>query len=251
VTELREIFRQEDTSGIVIAAHDINEGKVPQFDQISDDFMVVEQTDPKEMVSIILGLVESLKKTNFSFQVMSPRHRGDTGVTNLNAQIRSLVNPKDHTKRELKIGEVDIREGDRAMVFQNNYDLEVFNGDIGKINSISEDRGTIEFKTYETPPRIVDMKRDEAKALLRLAYAVTVHKSQGQEWDVVIIPWLDSFGQQLRRNLLYTAITRAKKRVFIIGQKSAVAKAISNGSRDIRNTLLSLKLQKYAEESKL
>ena len=130
-----------------------------------------------------------------------------------------------------------IREDDRVMVVQNNYDLEIFNGDVGKVSRINRKTKEIEIKLHGPPVQYVPIPFKDAADYLRLAYVTTVHKMQGQEADNIILPIMNSFQNQLQRNLLYTAITRAKKRVILVGQYEAMVRAIQNAHTDARNTL--------------
>lgn len=245
---LTEIFRQEDTSDIVFVASDINNGVIPNEAHMQKDFIFIEESDDQKILSLTLELVQRFYDQRSSFQVMSPRHRGTLGVTNLNGSIRKMLNPRTKSRREVMVGDDHVREEDRIMIIQNDYSLEVFNGELGKINFIADSRQEIEVKIHDRPPRMVLMKHEDARRLLRLAYSITIHRFQGQETDVVILPWVKSFGQQLRRNLLYTAVTRAKKRVILIGQKDAFHRAILNGQPEVRNTLLSERINSYLEE---
>ena len=160
------------------------------------------------------------------------------GVTNLNSTLRSLLNPKSSSMQELKLGGSILREEDRIMVVKNNYDLGIYNGDVGKISRINQKSKEIEIKIHGPPVMFVRIPMDEAASTIRLAYAMTVHKSQGQEYDNIIMPIMDSFGRQLQRNLLYTAVTRAKQRVFLVGTPSALRKAIRNNKANVRQTFL-------------
>jgi exodeoxyribonuclease V alpha subunit len=237
-TVLSEIFRQKETSQISFVAKDIRDGKIPEESQMGKDFIFIERGSEEEVLNTILQLSTSLYEKRVNFQVMSPRHGGALGVTNLNTNLRSLINPSTKNRKEVKIGGDSVREEDRIMVFQNDYSLNLYNGDLGKISFISNDRRHLEIKLHENPPRHVKLTLAEAKRLLRLAYATTINKMQGQEMDVVVIPWVKSFGRQLKRKLLYTAVTRAKKRVLLVGHKEAFERAILNGKEETRNSYL-------------
>lgn len=235
---LREIYRQKDTSGIVVAAHAINAGEVPDIgDDTNKDFRFVVLHDDAAVLNHVLEVSRRLFAAKVNFQVMSPRHAGTVGVTNLNAQMRELLNPKTPGTAEVRIGSEVLREGDRVMVVRNNYDLGVFNGDIGNVARIDTRAGHVEVDvTGPTNTRVLFSLKD-APEYLRLAYAVTVHKMQGQEADVIVMPWVPGFHNQLQRNLLYTAVTRAKKRAFLVGSPASMAVAVSNDRTDVRNTL--------------
>lgn len=250
VTRLTKIFRQKETSDIVTAAHAIFRGEVPQTD-VKSDFCLIEQHDQSVALQIILKIVGRLyeKASDWdegpppSFQVLSPRHRGVLGVTNLNIQIRDVVNPPKRGLKELGKDKDLIREGDRVMIIKNDYGRDVYNGDIGKIVSIDLVSKRVRVKIHGINGKSVTFNTYEAMKMLRLAYACTVHKYQGLEVDTVIMPLVPQFGRQLQRNLLYTAITRAKKKVVLVGSQSALTRAVQNTKEDERNTLLVERLQ--------
>lgn len=235
---LREIYRQSDTSGIVVAAHAINAGEVPEVvDDPARDFRFMVLRDEESVLNRVLGVSRRLHGAGVNFQVMSPRHAGTVGVTNLNAQMRELLNPKSPGTAEVRIGSEVLREGDRVMVVRNNYDLGVFNGDIGNVARIDTRSGQVEVDVSgPTNTRVMFPLKDAADHL-RLAYAVTVHKMQGQEAEVIVMPWVPGFSHQLQRNLLYTAITRAKKKAVLVGSPESLGVAVSNTRTDVRNTL--------------
>jgi len=165
-------------------------------------------------------------------------------------RIRELLNPKTPGLREMRLGPETIREGDRVMVSKNNYRYEIFNGDVGKVLRLDQKEKTVEIKIHGPPPMQVTMTFKDAPQFLRMAYCVTVHKSQGQEYDVILMPWSSSFRHQLQRNLLYTAITRARKKVILIGHPEAVARAIGNNKVGARNTLFPERLGEVLGELK-
>lgn len=243
VVSLTEIFRQADTSDIVIAAHAIHAGKVPEFEGDSKDFKFLEIKDEGVMRDTILKTVKVLYEKKVNFQVLSPRHSGPLGVTNLNLQIRELLNPKSPGLREMRLGSETIREGDRVMVAKNNYRYEIFNGDVGKVARLDSKLKEVTIKIHGPPVMQVQLPFKEAPSHLRMAYCVTVHKSQGQEYDVIVMPWSNSFRRQLLRNLIYTAITRARKKVILVGHNSAMEIAVANSDVDTRNTLFPERLR--------
>jgi exodeoxyribonuclease V alpha subunit len=236
VTRLTDIFRQKDTSDIVFAAHDIHAGKVPKTPKGSDFTLLMVGSD-EQACEAVLHLAEKLYLGRANFQILSPRHAGTVGVTNLNDQLRELLNPQMPGLQEVKLGKDTIREDDRVMVVKNNYKLKVFNGDVGKISRVNRKDKKVEVKIFGKPPMLVSFKFQEVAHHLRLAYACTVHKAQGLEYDVIVMPLVDSFRHQLQRNLLYTAVTRAKKKVVLVGTTSALAAAVMNNKEDNRNTL--------------
>lgn len=239
---LTEIFRQSDTSPIVTAAHDIFHGRVPEA-PVKSDFSMVHLSDEEEVLSTVISLSEKLYSQRANFQVLSPRHAGTLGVTNLNTRIRSVLNPAQHGLNEVTLGGETLREGDRVIVCKNDYKLGVFNGDVAKVNFIDKNAKEIEIKIHGPPVMLVRIPRASAGTLLRLAYAVTVHRCQGLEYDAVVMPLVDGFSHQLQRNLFYTAITRAKKRVFLVGTHRAMERAVLNNREDARNTMFSARLR--------
>lgn len=245
-THLNEIFRQEDTSSIVTAAHAIHAGRVP--DMTNRDFMLIPAGEGGGAVDasrVIRNIAQRLYDKEENFQVLSPRHKGESGVTNLNEILRMSVNPPSPGLLERNIAGSTVRVGDRIMVVKNDYERGVYNGDVGKISRIDLRRKELVIRVF-APPGQPDheVSYDTTKGTppIRLAYAQTIHKSQGQEYDIIVVPMLKSFGRQLQRNLLYTAITRAKKRVFIVGHADAVRRAVENDKADQRNSHLSHRL---------
>jgi exodeoxyribonuclease V alpha subunit len=236
VTKLTEIFRQEDTSDIILAAHDIHNGLVPKT-PVKSDFSFVSVRTEEEALEAILKLAVRLQGARREFQILSPRHAGAVGVTTLNRELRQVLNPAKVGLTEVKLGSGMIRQGDRIMVVKNNYRLGVYNGDIGRVLRIDLKAKEIEVEIEGVPPLVVRFSFQDAAAYIRLAYACSIHKSQGQEYDTVLMPLVPSFKHQLQRNLLYTAITRAKEKVILIGSKTAMETAINNNREDERNTL--------------
>lgn len=242
VVPLTEIFRQKDTSGIVYAAHAIHRGEIPDTDL--KDFRLLSLGKDEEVADAVVKLAVKLYAERANFQVLSPRHNGPVGVTALNARMRELLNPGGMGSQEINIGDSTIREGDRIMVVKNNYKLKVFNGDVGSVVRIDRKNKIVELKIYGDPVLMVDVDFKDIGGLIRLAYACTVHKSQGLEYDVIVMPVVDSFRHQLQRNLLYTAVTRARKRVLLIGAHSALRLSVVNDREDLRNTLFKDRLLK-------
>jgi len=239
---LTEIFRQADTSPIVTAAHDIFHGRIPEA-PVKSDFGLIPMTDEDKILQAIVTLSEKLYGQRANFQVLSPRHAGTLGVTNLNTRLREAINPAQHGLHEVTVGGEILREGDRVIVSKNDYKLGVFNGDVAKVNFIDKNAKEIEIKIHGPPVLMVRIPVAKARALLRLAYAVTVHRCQGLEYDVVVMPIVEGFSHQLQRNLFYTAITRAKKKVILLGSHRAMERAINNNREDARNTLFSQRLR--------
>lgn len=248
--KLEQIFRQSNLSGIVEAAHDMHHGKVPK---VSDDFCLDEISSEEQVLHRILKVAAKYYEERRNFQILSPRHKGVVGVTNLNDRLRTLLNPAGPGKAEMKVGSLTVREDDRIMVIKNKYnadnpDLNIYNGDVGKINRIDPRKKEVEIKIFGTPDLLIRVPFDEVGSLLCLAYATTVHKSQGLEYDHIVMPLVSSFGHQLQRNLVYTAITRAKRGVLLVGEHSALAKATFNDKEDQRLTLFLERLLRYASD---
>ncbi len=251
VVSLREVFRQHEQSGIIRAAHAIVRGDIPVMEEVGKDFVFIPLDSEDEILSALLRVVEALFQRRSEFQVLSPRHGGTLGVINLNECLRTLLNPKQAHLTEFGVGKHVLRQGDRVMVTKNDYMLGVYNGDVGKISDIvrmgkkfdpftvmtsrQEDNSRVEVKLYGSTS-VMQIPLNKAH-LLRLAYAMTVHKSQGQEYDNILLPWVRGFGPQLERNLLYTAITRAKKKVYLFGHPQALARAIQTAKGQVRHTL--------------
>jgi len=236
---LTEIFRQEETGDIIIAAHAIHRGEVPPYgiDKVSD-FNLIGLRSEDDILNTVVNIAERLYTKRTNFQVLSPRHAGTLGVTNLNHKLRDIINPKSPGLSEMRLGSEVVRENDRVMVVKNNYDLGIFNGDVGKIVRLDRKAGIVEVKLHGPPVLHVRIPLKNAPTYLRMAYAMTVHKSQGQEYDVIVLPLTKSFGHQLQRNLFYTAITRARKRVILVGHSEAISRSVYNARVDSRNTLL-------------
>src|SRR4030043_482098 len=246
VVRLTEIFRQAQRSMIVVNAHRVNQGEFPILKGIeekeSSDFFFVEEEDPEKILNKILTLCSERIPNHFGFhpirdiQVLTPMHKGVIGAINLNLELQKRLNPEQqgitHGSRTFKLN-------DKVMQIVNNYDKEVFNGDIGWISKIDqEDRElTIDFDGRLIPYDFSDL--DEVV----LAYAFSVHKSRGSEYPVVFLPVTTQHYMLLQRNLIYTGITREKKLVVLIGTKKALAIAIKNNKPQLRFTLLSERLK--------
>jgi len=245
VVTLTEIFRQAQESMIVVNAHKVNQGQFPvlkEFDKSEEtDFQFIQEEDPEKILQNILDLCGEKIPGQFRFhplkeiQVLVPMHKGIIGVANLNIELQKRLNPGPSG---ITRGAWNFRSGDKVMQIVNNYDKDVFNGDIGWISKIDpeEREVVIDFDGRPIPYDYSDL--DEVV----LAYAVSVHKSQGSEYPVVILPVITQHYLLLQRNLIYTGITRAKKRVVLIGTKKALAIAIRNNKPQRRYTLLSERL---------
>lgn len=243
VTRFEEIFRQAGTSSIIISAHDIVKGRFPS--SIDSDFSFIELRNEEAILERVLDTVSSFYERKLNFQVFSPKHAGKLGVTNLNSEIREKINPKDKRKKEFQIDKFSyVREGDRVMVIKNHYRNNLFNGDFGKVHKINFSKKNIEVKIFGEISRVIVYKIDEFSKFFRLSYACTVHKAQGLEMDTIIFPITASHGFMLQRNLLYTAVTRAKKNVILIGERDALDRAVKNNHQDRRNTSLCERLSR-------
>lgn len=237
---LDEIFRQAQTSMIIQNAHIINAGRLPDLRKQYSDFVFYELNDDTSVTQKILDLcTKDLPHEGFDVlkdvQVLSPMHRFLCGVENLNLMLQERLNPKKN-QDELKYSSQTFRVGDKVMHIRNNYQKNVFNGDIGFIQNINNEKLTVDYFDH-----IVTYEKNELNELT-LAYASSVHKSQGSEYKVVIIPLSTSHYIMLQRNLLYTAITRAKQKVIIIGSKKALMTAIQSNRTQKRYTLLAERL---------
>jgi exodeoxyribonuclease V alpha subunit len=239
-THLTQIFRQDKGNGVVEAAHAIFNNKVPNF---NDDFVFIESNNNINIISTIMDTCIDLQNQGIDYQVISPSHHGDCGVTNLNKNLRARLNPTT-SLQSFKIGNDEIRVGDKVMITQNDYKLEVFNGDLGYVRAINKDDISIMLKTNNS---ITDIPKAKVSSLIRLAYAITVHKSQGQEYPVVIMPLVRDFGLSLlQKNLVYTAITRAKVKCILVGDKTCLDLSIHNTTKSknklsrIKDKLISL-----------
>lgn len=237
---LDEIFRQAQTSMIIQNAHIINAGRLPDLRKQYSDFVFYELNDDTSITQKILDLcTKDLPHEGFDVlkdvQILSPMHRFLCGVENLNLMLQEQLNPKKN-QDELKYSSQTFRVGDKVMHIRNNYQKNVFNGDIGFIQDVNNEKLTVDYFDH-----IVTYEKNELNELT-LAYASSVHKSQGSEYKVVIIPLSTSHYIMLQRNLLYTAITRAKQKVIIIGSKKALMTAIQSNRTQKRYTLLAERL---------
>uniref|UniRef100_UPI003D7C3CF0 ATP-dependent DNA helicase n=1 Tax=Mitsuokella sp. TaxID=2049034 RepID=UPI003D7C3CF0 len=238
---LTDIFRQRGDNSIVMNAHAINAGRLPICSP-QGDFQFWEMPDEETAAAEIVRLcAEVLPKQGFSpltdIQVLSPMHRNACGTDNLNRVLQSALNPKSPHRPELTNGTQTFRLGDKVIQTKNNYSKQVFNGDIGFIMAIEPGKMTVHYSEELE----VEYEGTEYKEL-QLAYALTVHKSQGSEYPVVILPLMPAHHIMLQRNLLYTAVTRAKREVILLGSKAALNTAVSNDRTRKRYTLLAERL---------
>ena len=246
---LTEIFRQAEQSMIVTNAHAINRGEMPRMDVKDNDFFYLPRVQDADIVATVAELYKNrLPRTYgdlavFGTQVISPSRKGETGTENLNVVLQNALNPPAPYKREHRFREMVFREGDRVMQIRNNYDVEweradgsygtgIFNGDIGTVERIDPSGETMEILFDERRVTYEFNMLDE----LELAYAVTVHKSQGSEYPIVIIPLGTAPAMLHSRNLFYTAVTRAQKMVILVGREEIARTMVENNRQSMRYT---------------
>ncbi len=261
MVELKKIFRQAEESDIIVNAHRINNGEQIALDNKSKDFFLLERNDINVIYKHMIQLIQEklpryVKATPFDIQVLTPMRKGPLGCETLNGILQRYLNPADPGKREHVSGDCIYREGDKVMQIRNNYQLEwevvskygipvdrglgVFNGDMGRIVEIQEEASSLvveydEQKRVTYPFTLLDE--------LDLCYAITIHKSQGSEYPAVIMPLLTGPRMLFNRNLLYTAITRAKSCVTILGSSATVRDMIDNVSEKSRYTALAARIR--------
>ena len=254
VVRLSEIFRQAAESDIITNAHKINAGQSIRLDNKSKDFFMLSMNSSLQIQRALVSLIAEklppyVDATKYDIQVLTPSRKGELGVENLNKILQQYINPPAPNKREKQWGEVIFRENDKVMQIKNDYQMEwkivtkkgltikegsgVFNGDCGIIREINEFAGTVTVEFDEG--KIVEYTGATLEEL-ELAYAITIHKSQGSEYPAVIIPLLNAPRPLLNRNLLYTAVTRARKCVTIVGSENSVNEMIQNESEMKRNS---------------
>jgi len=279
VTRLTELFRQARGSRIITTAHDINRGVIPQFENRGDtDLFFIKEDDPGRVIELLTTVVSERAPRAFGLdpladvQVISPSNQGALGVGNLNVQLQEMLNPA--RSDDLKWGQRVFRPGDKVMQIRNNYNKNVFNGDMGRVARIDREEQTL---VVQYPAEGLPIKRDDDLAApgrgrnrpappiiprpggggnvievayefseldeLTHAYAVSVHKSQGSEFPAVVMPLTTSHFKLLQRNLIYTAITRARRLCVLIGSPRALAIAVKNSSVDKRYTALDERLR--------
>ncbi|MGN1204734.1 MAG: ATP-dependent RecD-like DNA helicase [Lachnospiraceae bacterium] len=261
---LSKIFRQAGTSDIVVNAHKINRGEQIALDNKSRDFFFLERDDAnviyKHMVQLITEkLPRYVQAESFDIQVLTPMRKGSLGVETLNPTLQKYMNPPSPRKKEHVFGSTLFREGDKVMQIKNNYELKweivskygipvdsglgIFNGDMGRITEINEYAETLTVEYDEH--RRVNYAFSQAEEL-ELAYAITIHKSQGSEYAAVIMPLLSGPKMLFNRNLLYTGVTRAKSCVTILGSRTVVAQMIANAEVNKRFTALKERIRELA-----
>ncbi|MEA2012889.1 MAG: ATP-dependent RecD-like DNA helicase [Verrucomicrobiota bacterium] len=252
VTFLKEIFRQDSAGRIVSNSHAVNNGRFPDLSvphNINNaDFFWIDEEDPEKVNEDIVEMILHRIPQRYHYiprrdiQLLVPMKKGACGTESLNHLVQDALNPSLH-KPQFHFGEKSFRLNDRVMQTENNYDKKVFNGDLGTIKQIDNSKKTFQVN-FEG--KVVEFGFEDADQLI-LAYAITVHKSQGSEFPVVIMPLLTQHYIMLRKNLLYTAMTRAKNLLILIGSKKALGIALGNAKHSIRYSLLKLRLEKGGE----
>lgn len=263
VVKLTKVFRQAGESGIVTNAHKINAGEKVELDNSMGDFLYIERENAQMTLNATIGLLKSklpsyVGAEEMDIQVLTPMRQGILGVNSMNPQLQKYINPPSDSKNEKEISGVLFREGDKVMQIKNNYQLEweqrtqegrlidsgtgIFNGDMGIITMINNTTNYMEVRFDDDRYVIYDSKQAEE---LELAYAVTIHKSQGSEYPAVIIPLVSGVPMLMTRNLLYTGVTRAKKCVCIVGRKEMFDAMIANEDQHKRYSGLKWQLINY------
>jgi exodeoxyribonuclease V alpha subunit len=244
VVRLTEIFRQAADSGIVVNAHRINRGQFPVLNEF-DDFYFFSKEDPEAAAELLVDVVRRRMPRKFGLdalddiQVLAPMYRGACGVSNLNEMLQIALNPASPRKQEKRLGGRVFRVGDKVMQTRNNYDKDVYNGDIGRVTRIDTVEQTLTVRVDDRPVVYDWVELDE----LVHAFAISVHKSQGSEYAAVVTPILTQHYLLLQRNLLYTAVTRAKKLVVLLGTRRAIWIAVKNDKVSERHSGLSVRLR--------
>ncbi|HVB74242.1 MAG TPA: ATP-dependent RecD-like DNA helicase [Ktedonobacteraceae bacterium] len=249
---LTELFRQAKESQIIVNAHRINAGQMPSLQrEQKTDFFFVSEDDPVRAQRLLLDFVQNRIPKHYKLnpmtdiQVLAPMYRGPLGVTSLNEELQARLNPD--VSATIEWGGRVFRVGDKVMQQRNDYDKDVFNGDVGWIRSINRENSTVKVEFLEEAgPLLVNYEFHELDELT-LAYAVTVHKSQGSEYPAIVLPLTREHYMLLQRNLLYTAITRAKRLCILIGQSRALEVAVRNNRVTQRNTGLAERLAMFTK----
>jgi len=244
VIRLDQIFRQAERSRIVLNAHRVNSGRMPELDTnpAESDFFFISRDDPGAAADLAVELVAQRIPERFKLdpvkdvQVLSPMHRGELGVTRLNERLQALLTPPGP---ELVVGWRHFRVGDKVMQVRNNYELDVFNGDLGQVAAFDPEEREL---TVVFDGRSVVIPSEDLEDVVP-AYACTIHKSQGSEYPAVVVVLHHQHHIMLQRNLLYTAITRGRRLVVIVGSKRALGRAVNNATVRLRHTMLAERLR--------
>lgn len=246
VVRLQTIFRQAADSGIISNAHRINQGLPPEANPTANDFFIFIKDDPTEAAELLVDIVQKRIPLKFKLhplddvQVLAPMYNGALGVSNLNLLLQASLNPPASKKPERKLGGRIFRVGDKVMQTVNNYDKNVYNGDIGRLAGMDIINQTLTISVDGLPIVYDFLEADE----LVHAYCISVHKSQGAEYPCVVMPVATQHYMMLQRNLLYTAVTRAKKLVILVGTRKAINIAVKNNKVNQRHTALDWRLRR-------
>ena len=268
VIELTKIFRQASESDIVVNAHKINRGEPVEIHNKSRDFFFLKRYDADMIIRVVIALIQDklpryVNARPFEIQVLTPMRKGLLGVERLNQMLQRYLNPQDGSKKEKTLGDRLFRQGDKVMQIKNDYQMEwevrgrygipvekgigVFNGDTGILREINEFAETAEVEFEDGRFATYSFKQLEE---LELAYAITIHKSQGSEYPAVILPVLSGSQMLLNRNLLYTAVTRARKCVTVVGSEETFAEMIRNEKQQKRYSALDERIRELNESIK-
>ena len=268
VIELTKIFRQASESDIVVNAHKINRGEPVEINNKSRDFFFLKRYDADMIIRVVIALIQDklpryVNARPFEIQVLTPMRKGLLGVERLNQMLQRYLNPQDGSKKEKTVGDRLFRQGDKVMQIKNDYQMEwevrgrygipvekgigVFNGDTGILREINEFAETAEVEFEDGRLATYSFKQLEE---LELAYAITIHKSQGSEYPAVILPVLSGPQMLLNRNLLYTAVTRARKCVTVVGSEETFAEMIRNEKQQKRYSALDERIRELNESIK-
>jgi exodeoxyribonuclease V alpha subunit len=261
VVMLTKIFRQATQSDIVVNAHKINSGESIKLDNKSKDFFMLQRQNTMDIMGVVVSLVRDkmpgyVNAKPYDIQVLTPMRKGELGVERLNSVLQNYLNPQSASKQEIEVGGITYRENDKVMQIKNNYQMEweirssyntlvdsgtgIFNGDTGIIEEINTFAETITVIFDEG--KKVEYKYNQLDEL-ELAYAITIHKAQGSEYSAVVIPIFMGPQMLMNRNLLYTAVTRAKKCVSIVGSSNMVQLMIDNTMEQKRYTSLDKRIK--------
>lgn len=236
VVELKELYRQGKDSNILTLAYDVRKGDVVDdvFNK-EEDLTFIECSDD-DVISNLMDVSSTFKDLSYkNFQILAPMYKTKCGIDMINQRLQVIFNPKDKSKKELVVGDVIFREGDKVIELTNMPDENIYNGDIGIISQIVTQPAkkiTIDFDGNEVTFTAANFNK------FRLAYAISIHKAQGSEFDVVVMPIVQGYRKMLYRKLVYTGITRSKKMLYLIGDKNALRQAVNNTSSDIRRTTI-------------
>lgn len=236
VIELKELYRQGKDSNILSLAYDVRKGEV--FDDVfnkEEDLTFIECSDD-DVISNLMDVSSTFKDLSYkNFQILAPMYKTNCGIDMINQRLQVIFNPKDKSKKELVVGDVIFREGDKVIELTNMPEENIYNGDIGIISQIVTQPAkkiTIDFDGNEVTFTAANFNK------FRLAYAISIHKAQGSEFDVVVMPVVQGYRKMLYRKLVYTGITRSKKMLYLIGDKKALRQAVNNTSSDVRRTTI-------------